>query len=271
MMEFSPMDFILSGVNRLIPTASIFDGWEAPIDISLHGNKIDWLFDYTTALNVFYFALVCVGIFGFSYLYHHKRNRKAYFTYGNQKKHLVVTMVIGAAVFLSIDLTITGISTHDLLNTFWKYPAETEKKIRVEVMAQQWMWNFRYAGKDGLFNTADDILTNNDLRLPVGVPVEFRIMSKDVIHSFYLPNARRKVDAIPGRITRMWVHFTKTGDYDIACAEMCGTHHYLMQAKLKVYTEEEFNNWLNEAQVLSIAGNDPDNLDNYWGWKWETK
>ncbi len=271
MLDFNPFDFVLGGASDLILSASIFDGWKAPVDISKDGHLIDFLFNYTTFLNVFYFTLVCIGLFGFSYLYHHKRNRKPYYTHGNKKQHLVVTMIIGTAVFLSIDMTITFFSTRDLLNTFWKYPSESEKKIRVEVMAQQWMWNFRYAGKDGIFNTSDDILTNNDLRLPTGVPVEFRIMSKDVIHSFYLPNARIKVDAIPGRITRMWTQLEKTGDYDIACAEMCGTHHYLMQAKLKVYTEAEFNTWLDEAQVLSIAGNDPDNLDNYWGWKWETK
>ena len=270
-MEFNLIDFLMNGINELVPKASIFDGWSPPVDISKDGHLIDFLFTYTTWLNAIYFLLVCIGLFGFSYLYHHKKNRKPYYTHGNKKQHLIVTMVIGILVFLTIDMTITYISTRDLLETFWKYPAEDQKKIRIEVMAQQWMWNFRYAGADGVFNTDDDILTNNDLRVPTGVPVEFRISSKDVIHSFYIPNARIKVDAIPGRITRMWTQFEKTGNYDIACAEMCGTHHYLMAAKLTVYSEEEYNNWLSESQILSIAGNDPENLDNFWGWKWETK
>ncbi len=247
--------------------------WEQmlpPKDISTNGHLIDWLFAYTTWLNVFYFALVCAGIFGFSYLYSAKRNRKPYYTYGNKKNHLMITAFIGLAVFLSIDLNITRMSSDDMVNTFWKYPTD-EESIKVEVLAQQWMWNFRYAGPDGQFNSDDDVLSNHDLVLPVNRKIEFRITSKDVIHSFYLPNARIKVDAIPGRITRMWVEFTDTGEYDIACAEMCGTHHYMMKAKLKVLSEEKYAVWKSESEKIAIAENDTDNLDNYWGWKWETK
>ena len=95
------------------------------------------------------------------------------------------------------------------------------------------------------------------------------MISKDVIHSLYFPNARRKVDAIPGRMTRMWYELTKPGVYDIACAEMCGTYHYRMAAKLTVYTQEEYDNWVNQSQILAMETNDPERADAFWGWPWQ--
>ena len=95
------------------------------------------------------------------------------------------------------------------------------------------------------------------------------MISKDVIHSLYLPNARRKVDAIPGRITRIWFKLNKPGKYDIACAEMCGTHHYKMAAKMTVYSQEDYMAWLNEAQEIALAANDPERTEDFWGWKWQ--
>ncbi len=266
------MDFINTLMTKLILTAesSLLAGAVPVKIITTTGAEIDKLFWYTTAMNIFYFALVCAGLFGFSIYYRKSKHPKAYYTYGNKKNHLIVTLIIGSAVFLSIDLNITRMSNDDMLEHFWNFPDhKTEDTVKVEVLAQQWMWNFRYAGADGKFNTADDILTNHDLRIPVGKKVEFRITAKDVIHSLYFPNARLKVDAIPGKITRLWFQPVETGVFDIACAEMCGTHHYLMQAKLTVMSEEDYTNWQSEAQHLAEVGNDTDNLDNYWGWKWE--
>lgn len=243
-----------------------------PEIITTNGHLIDYLFNYTTVMNIIFFTLVCVGLFGFSYLYHHKRSPKGEYTYGNKKKQqAIIGYLIGASVFLLIDLNITRISNNDMLNEFWNFPKEDEDIIRVEVLAQQWMWNFRMAGKDGEFNTADDVLSNHTLNIPVGKKVEFRLTSKDVIHSFFIPNTRLKVDAMPGRISRMWFEPTKTGKYAIACAEMCGTHHYLMMGELVVHEQAVFDEWYNEAQHLADIGNDNDNIDNFWGWKWESQ
>jgi len=249
--------------------------WESlslspPEDISTFGHHIDSLFNYTTAMVVIFFAFVCYGLFYFSWRYHYKRNKTPLYTYGNTKKQLMVTLIIGVAVFFIIDLNIVRMSNDDMINVFWNFPKESEEHTRVEVLAQQWMWNFRHPGLDGKFNTEDDILTNHDLHIPVNKKVEFRIASKDVIHSFFFPNARVKVDAIPGRITRLWFEPTKTGEFDIACAEMCGTHHYLMKAKLIVHSEEDYQEWLRTAQEIANEANDIENEDFYWGWPWKT-
>ena len=118
-------------------------------------------------------------------------------------KHIAIVAAIGALVFIVIDMQITGISNRDYMDVFAKWPKETDDIVRVEVLGQQWAWNFRYAGKDGIFNTEDDIVTLNDLRLPVGKKIVFQVTAKDVIHSFSLPNTRLKVDAMPGRVAKM--------------------------------------------------------------------
>lgn len=247
--------------------------WEAskPVqDISTNGHLIDGLFNYTSYLAVFYFVLVCIGLFGFSWLYSQKRHKTPYYTYGNKRVHLLVTAFIGAAVFLSVDLNITRISNNDLRNAFWKWPdPETEKVLKVQVLAQQWMWSFRYAGPDGEFNTVDDVVSVNDLRVPTNTKILFHLTAKDVIHSFFVPAVRLKVDTIPGRITRVWWDANIPGTYDIACAEMCGTHHYLMKAKLTVYNEEDFNHWLSSSEKIAQSTNDPEDANGRWGWKWE--
>lgn len=259
------MSFLNMGV-----TANWFTLAKPPMDISTNGHLIDGLWNYTTFLCIFYFILVCIGLFGFAWMYSHKRHKTPYYTYGNKKKHLLVTAFIGAAVFLSIDLNISRMSNNDLISTFWKWPdPKTENVLRVEVLAQQWMWTFRYAGPDNEFNTRDDVVTVNDLRVPANTKILFHLTSKDVIHSFFVPNVRLKVDTIPGRITRVWWDAKVLGQYDIACAEMCGTHHYLMKAQLTVLSEEDFGRWLKTSEQIAMNTNDPDDANAAWGWKWE--
>lgn len=258
------------GLFTMVAYGSWWERSMPPQDISSNGHLIDGLWNYTTALCIFYFILVCIGLFGFSFLYSRKRHKTPYYTYGNKKQHIIVTAIIGAAVFLTIDLNITRIASNDLLDKFWKYPdPKTEKVLRVEVLAQQWMWSFRYTGPDGQFATADDVVTNNDLRVPVNTKILFHLTSKDVIHSFWVPNVRVKVDTIPGRVTRVWWDATVPGVYDIACAEMCGAPHYRMKAQLTVYSEEDFNKWQANAEEIASNTNDPDDKNLAWGWKWE--
>ena len=95
--------------------------------------------------------------------------------------------------------------------------------------------------------------------------------SKDVIHAFYLPNARIKADLIPGRFSKLWFDANKAGNYEIACAEMCGAHHYLMKGQLTVLSQADYDSWLKESQSMAIATNDTEDMNLRWGWKWESK
>src|SRR6185436_17986471 len=109
---------------------------------------------------------------------------------------------------------------------FWNFAkAEaTPGAVLIEINAHQWAWDARYPGPDGKYNTADDIVTLNDIRIPAGVPIVFELASTDVIHSFWLPNLRVKQDAMPGMINKMWVMAKpeERGQVDIACTQHCG-------------------------------------------------
>jgi cytochrome c oxidase subunit 2 len=249
----------------------LWERMKPPVDISTNGHLIEWLFNYTTYVNIFWFALVCIGIFGFSWLYSAKRHKKPFYTHGNEKKHLLLTAAIGLGVFLSVDLVITRVSSHDIKEVFWNFPENDPEAIKVQVLAQQWAWNFRHAGKDGEFNTADDVIELNKLVVPVGKKVMLQMTSKDVIHAFYLVNARIKADAIPGRYAKLWFDTNMAGTYEIACAEMCGAHHYLMRAELVVLEQADYDRWIAETQERALATNDTENMDLRWGWKWESR
>lgn len=266
-MIVSGNELVLKVENQL----GFWDQIKPPVDISSNGHLIEWLINYTTYVNLFWFALVCLGLFGFSFLYSQKRHKKALYVHGNERKHLLLTACIGLGVFLSVDMVITKVSTRDLKESFWKFPENEPDIIKVQVLAQQWAWNFRHAGKDGEFNTADDIVELNQLVIPVGKKVMIQMTSKDVIHAFYLPNVRIKADAIPGRFAKIWFDTNRVGTYEIACAEMCGNHHYLMKSHLKVLSPEDYQRWLTESQDRAIATNDTENMDLRWGWKWESK
>lgn len=241
-----------------------------PVDISKHGHLIDSLFYFTTWLILVYFVFVCIGLFGFAYKYWNKKSPKATYLHGTSKKHVAVVAGIGAAVFITIDMQITRMSNEDFINVFAKWPDESKEEVlKVQVLAQQWAWNYRYAGKDGVFNTEDDVVTLNDLHLPINKKIVFQVTSKDVIHSFFISNARQKVDAMPGRVSRMWIELTAPGKFEIACAEMCGTYHYRMASKLTVHTEEDFKTWMDEAEDKADQVNDKEDPSRYWGWKWQ--
>ena len=137
----------------------------------------------------------------------------------------------------------------------------------MEVTTEQFAWNVRYPGKDGTFGRTeprligwnnplglnkkdpagrDDVVLLNDLRLPVNRPARIRLRSKDVIHSFFLPNLRVKQDAVPGMTIDIWFVPTEVGTFEIACTQLCGFGHYQMRGLLQVMPPDEFEKWLKE-------------------------
>ena len=120
-----------------------------------------------------------------------------------------------------------------------------DNALEVHVFGQQWAWNFQYkSGKS----------SDNDFYVPVNTPVKLIMTSKDVIHSFYIPSMRIKQDVVPGRYSALWFNAEKTGDYQIFCAEYCGTAHSKMMAKMHVVSTEEYEKWLQENdEGLSMA------------------
>jgi cytochrome c oxidase subunit 2 len=113
-----------------------------------------------------------------------------------------------------------------------------------EITGRQFEWRVRYAGKDGVIGTEDDILNVNDLHLPVNEDVVLLIKSQDVLHSFFLPNLRVKQDVVPGMQQFVWFKANTPGTYDIVCAELCGWGHYKMRGRLTIEPRAQFEKFL---------------------------
>ncbi|QDU31632.1 Alternative cytochrome c oxidase subunit 2 [Anatilimnocola aggregata] len=126
-----------------------------------------------------------------------------------------------------------------------------------EITGRQFEWRIRYAGKDGIIGTEDDVFKVNDLHLPINEDVVLLIKSQDVLHSFFLPHLRVKQDVVPGMQQFVWFQAKRPGTYDIVCAELCGWGHYKMRGRFVVQNRAEFDKWLEQAwqeqEVSSFA------------------
>jgi cytochrome c oxidase subunit 2 len=242
-----------------------------PPDISADGHRVDSLFYATTVMLLVLFCILTFVLLVSATRHRSASRHEVHFHRGHATRDLLLAGGISATIFFVVDGNLLYNSYHDLREVFWNYPADSPQITRVQIMPQQWAWRFRLPGEDGKFNTPDDIVTLNDLRVPVGKRVLAQLMSRDVIHSFFLPNVRQKQDANPGAVTRMTFLPVKTGTYEVVCAEMCGLNHYKMRAEMTVMSEEDYARWLDEATVWAKAGYDPDDEDAHWGWDWATR
>ena len=123
----------------------------------------------------------------------------------------------------------------------------------VRVVAQQWAWSFVHPGPDGKLDTADDIKTGDELHIEVNKLYHYKLMARDVLHSFSIPVFRLKQDAIPGRIITGWFEATRTGTYDIQCTEICGIGHGLMPASIVIESATEHRAWMEKHAAAPLA------------------
>jgi len=212
-----------------------------PDGVTTTAPLIDQLFYAVLWITGAAFVLVQVVLVWFVIRYRRVPGRRAAYTHGN-----VVAEIIWTAIPA---LILIGLAWQS--QAVWKQVKGTPPPpdLEIEVTGEQFAWNVRYAGADGSLNTADDITTINQLHLPVDKTVLFHIKSKDVLHSFFVPQFRMKLDAVPGLTGRLWVAATKTGNFEIACAELCGLGHYRMRGYLVIESDANFATWL--AQTLA--------------------
>jgi len=233
-------------------------------DASLHGHKIDQLINIVH----WFMGILFVG-WGIFFIYCLARFRqrpghKADYELTKAKPAKVIELAVAvfeAVLLLSFSIPIWASVKNDL-----PQPSDKIPPVRVRVVAEQFAWNFHYPGVDGKFGKVDPKLVDTALnplgldktgdgaddvfalefRIPVDRPILCDISSKDVIHSFFLPVMRVKQDAIPGMRIPTWFQATKTGIYEVACAQLCGNNHYSMRALMYVQTQTDFDNWLIE-------------------------
>lgn len=216
-----------------------------PEDVSPYGAGIDGLFRLIYYITATAFLVVTVLMVVFLVLYRYRKDRRATYTHGNTTLEIVWTL-IPAVVFIWL-----GLASKSKWETLKMTIPPTDTVIRVT--AKQFNWEILYPGPDGKFDTADDKQVDNEIRVPVGTPVHVILRSKDVIHSFFLPNLRFKQDAVPGRDIQGWFQANKPGKYEIPCAELCGFGHSGMKGWLYVLPADDYHKWFHEQWPAAIT------------------
>lgn len=230
--------------------------WWFPEAITDHGPSVDRQFMITIVVCGIAFAAAQIGLGWVVWKYRDAAEKqRAVYSHGNNRLEIVWTLVT-AVVFISLAVMGQRVWASLHLNA---PPAGT---YEIQVVAQQFAWNVHYPGKDMKFgrtdtqvmddttnpvglvdsdaNGKDDTVTPT-LVIPVNRPIALILKSKDVTHSFWVPQLRFKQDLVPGMAIR--VHFTanKVGKYELACAELCGMNHYKMKSYLLVLPQSDFD------------------------------
>lgn len=214
-------------------------GYWLPDDVSVSGYQIDHLFMFILILTGVLFIATEVVLAWFMWRYDAKTNRDpVIFSHGSHNLEVVWTIVpAGVLLFIAIYQ----------MNTWAEVKMRSpDMPPTVEVTGSQFDWRIRYPGPDGQLGTLDDIHDVKTLHLPVNEVVLIDLKSRDVLHSFFLPNLRVKQDAVPGSKIPIWFRATKEGEYDLVCAELCGWGHYKMKGRLIIESRETFDAWLQQ-------------------------
>ena len=268
-----------------------------PKAASIHGAQTDYLFNMTMVIIGIVFVITQVALFYFAYRYNESRVKEAYFYPHNNTLEVVWTIIP--------TIVLTGLIAMGMYEWFSIFNRDDRDKheLVIEVTGKQFNWMIRYSGKDGKFgerliDTAhvtptnelginwedpkshDDFLSDK-LYLVKGKGVLMKLGAQDVIHSFYLPHFRVKMDCVPGTPTEFYFVPTMTTEdmrkylstlpwwqttnpetgqprwqtfkYELACAELCGKSHFGMEREVVVVTQEEYDAWLNKQTSLYDA------------------
>ncbi|MFQ5848864.1 MAG: cytochrome c oxidase subunit II [Candidatus Methylomirabilales bacterium] len=218
-----------------------------PENVSTYGSEIDSILYLIYYITGAWFVLTLAVTIVFLILYRRREGRRATYVHGNTLAQSAWILVPGLIV-LGMDLWIDfhGVRVWEAVKG--RMPAAD---VRVQVTAKQFNWEMLYPGPDGQFGTGDDYQVDNELHVPVGKVVGVRLKSKDVIHSFFLPNLRLKQDAVPGREIEAWFEATKPGVYEIPCAELCGFGHSGMVGTLTVHAAGDYKKWVQRTWPVS--------------------
>lgn len=234
--------------------------WWLPPVVTSRGQEVDKIFYFVFWLTTIVFLITQFLLIYYCVKYRYNRKKKAIYSHGNNTFEIVWTTV-PTLIFFGLFFW----SNH-LWKEFHKEPPADA--ITIEITAEQYGFNMRYPGPDGVLGAAshgaiskdnplgldrddplgkDDILIYNDLTIPVKRPVHLLLRSRDVIHAFYVPTFRLYQDMVPGRtISWVWFDTLETGNHEIACNQLCGAGHYNMKAKISIVSDEEYQKWLQE-------------------------
>ena len=209
------------------------------------------------------FCAVCLFMSYCVWRFRYSEDRKSDYKPENSKLEWTLTILttLGVCALLAPGLIVWN-----------KYVTVPDEAADIEVMAQQWYWNYRLPGEDGILgltdlrninednpfgmnlddpNGLDDVLIEgDDLHILLNQPVKVNLRSIDVLHDFYIPQFRAKMDMVPGVVTYYWFTPIRTGDFEILCMEYCGTGHYSMRGRVLVDEQKDYDEWLSEQMTF---------------------
>lgn len=255
---------VLAIVLVLVVIGSIIFNFLSPwwfTPIASNWGSIDDTLIITFVITGIVFVLVTLFMAYCVYRFRHTEGRKAAYEPENKKLEnwLIGLTAIGISIMLAPGLIV------------WNdYITVPEEATVVEAIGQQWTWTFRYPGKDGKLGTVDikyisddnpfginpndpngldDLLIDdNEMHLEMGKPVKVLLRSLDVLHDFYVPQFRAKMDLVPGLVSYFWLTPTRPGTFEILCAELCGLGHSEMRGLVVVEQQSAYLAWLDQQQ-----------------------
>jgi cytochrome c oxidase subunit II len=236
--------------------------WSMPIASNWH------YIDTTVSLTFWITGAVFVAVILFMaycvYRFRHQEGRRAAYEPENQKLELWLTVVtaLGVAALLAPGLYVWG-----------DFVSPPPNATELEAVGRQWQWNFRLPGKDGKLgisdarfitsenpmgisphdpNGKDDIvIDDSEIHVPLGKPIRLVLRAIDVVHDFWVPEIRAKMDMVPGMVTYFWFTPEKLGTYEILCAGLCGVGHPSMRGKVVVDSESDYQAWLGKQKTFA--------------------
>ena len=227
-MTSTALAHLLTVVSALLPEDKGATFWMPP-KVSTVAHGVDWLFNFILAISVFFFLLIVVLMVYFIFRYRHREGhaaeRSPTHNLGLEITWTVIPLILVIVIFVFGFKGFLDMST----------PPANAYEILVE--GQKWNWSFTYPNG----------YVDSNLHVPVNRPIRLVMSSQDVIHSLYVPAFRIKMDVVPGRYSKAWFEATEPGEYDLFCAEYCGTSHSDMIAHVVVHPVGEFERWLEKA------------------------
>ncbi len=235
--------------------------WWFPPAINVLGREFDDNFVLTCVLTgvIFLAAQILLGV---AISRFRDRGQAPRQSEANPRMELAWT-AIGAVLFVGVAVMSARIWAGVHMTT------PSPNALRVEALAKQFAWSFRYAGPDGKFGRTDirqindstgnpfglddrdpagrDDIVSGAIRVPVNAPVRLVLRSRDVIHNFFVRELRMKQDVVPGMEIAIPFLADTTGTFEIACSELCGLGHHQMRSTLIVMTQEDFDQWLKQT------------------------
>ncbi|MFD2895238.1 cytochrome c oxidase subunit II [Sphingobacterium arenae] len=264
--------FLVGFLAMLYYGYAVWGSWAWREAATEHGQRIDTMFIVTTVIITIVLVVIHLLLLSFPFIYRMRSaESRAYYYPHNDTIEKIWTIV--PAVVLTI-LVLFGFFTW---RSITNVPEELQKSaIQIEVLGEQFQWQVRYPGNDGTFGKRNyklttpmnsygidfadkhawDDIQGSDIVIPVNKSVRFHIISKDIIHSFYIPDFRVQINAVPGMTN--YFQFTPTitteemrekmddpkYNFVMLCNKICGSGHYNMQKNVVVVTEEEYKTWL---------------------------